>query len=55
MARRIGLEKRRRRAQPEVKQLRGERAAVPLDRPRHIGQAFELRIVPEDRKAERLY
>ena len=53
MTRRIGLEKGRRRAPPEVQQLHGERAAVPLDRPRHIGQALELRVVPKAGKAER--
>ncbi len=53
MARRIGLEKRRRRAQPEVQQLHSKRTAVPLDRPRHVGQALELRVVPEPGKPER--
>jgi hypothetical protein len=52
MTRRVGLEKGRRRAQPEVQQLHGERAAVPLDRPRHVGEALELCVVPKPGKPE---
>ena len=36
-----------------MQKLHRERAAVPFHRPRHVGQPFELRIVPKAGKAER--
>ena len=53
IARQVGLQERRRRAQAEMQKLHRERAAVPFHRARHIGEPFELRIVPQAGKAER--
>lgn len=53
IARRVGLQERRRRTQTKMQKLDRERAAVPFHRPRHIGEPFELRVVPQAGKAER--
>ena len=53
VARWICFQKGRRRPQPEMQELHRDRAAVPLYRARHVGQSFELRVVPKTREPER--
>ena len=50
---RVGLQERCRRSQTEMQKLHRKRAAVPLHRPRHIGEPLELRIVPQAGKPKR--
>ena len=53
VARGVGFQERCRRTQSKMQELHRERAAVPLYRPGHIGQAFQLSVVPKTGEAER--